>query len=156
MPTSMIVTNDREVVDLLKGIKEVIADSGHCSVAYSSQGMKCTDYALRGLPQNALMHIWLREAAEFQFKRDCSDIELESMKRYTKMRCYSDTKQPFLVQTLINPETNVKRTDVTSSTKWQVGEMSFFLDWMQAFFVEKGLMLEAKGEYLELADSQNE
>ena len=156
MPTSMIVTNDRDVQHLVSSVRKIIGDEGHCSVAFSSQGMKCTDFVLRGLPQNALMHTWLREAAEYAFKKECSDTELESMKRFTKMRCYSDTKQPFLVQTLINPETKASKIDVTSSTKWTKGEMSYYLDWMQDFFINQGLMLEAKGEYLELAESQNE
>jgi hypothetical protein len=34
--------------------------------------------------------------------------------------------------------------------------MSYFLDWFHEFFVDKGLLLEAKGEYLELHDSQVE
>ena len=156
MPTSMFVTNDREVEALMQSVKKIITDNGHCCVAYSSQRMKCTDFALRGLPQNALMHTWLREAAEFTFKKDCTEIELESMKRYTKTRCYSATKQPFLVHTLINPETKASKIDVTASSKWSKGEMSYFLDWFHEFFVDKGLLLEAKGEYLELHDSQVE
>ena len=113
-------------------------------------------FSLRGLSQNALFHIWLREAAKFTFKSKVSDIELESMKRYCKMRCYSDTKQSFLVQTLINPETKQRKTDLTSSGNWTKGEMTFFLDWMQSFFAEEGLLLEAQGDYLEYSGSQNQ
>jgi hypothetical protein len=34
--------------------------------------------------------------------------------------------------------------------------MTYFLDWMQQFYAEQGLILEAKGEYLDLTTSQNE
>jgi len=118
--------------------------------------MDCKVFSLRGLSQNALFHIWLREAAKFTFKTKVSEIELESMKRYCKMRCYSDTKQNFLVQTLINPETKERKIDLTSSSGWTKGEMTFFLDWMQSFFAEEGLLLEAQGDYLEYSGSQNE
>jgi hypothetical protein len=110
--------------------------------------MKCEDFALRGLPQNALFHTWLRETAEYTFKSKCSEIEVESMKRYVKTRCYSDTK-------LINPETKETKVDFTSSSTWSKGEMTFFLDWMQAFFAEQNLILEARGEYVELTEAQN-
>ena len=126
------------------------------SIAFSSEGMDCKVFSLRGLSQNALFHIWLREAAKFTFKSKVSDIELESMKRYCKMRCYSDTKQSFLVQTLINPQTKQRKTDLTSSGNWTKGEMTFFLDWMQSFFAEEGLLLEAQGDYLEYSGSQNQ
>ena len=155
MPTTMIVSTERDIQDCMESIRKIVKDKGHCSIAFSSSGMKCTDFSLRGLPQNALMHTWLRQAAEFTFGEKCSEIELESMKRYTKTRCYSDTKQSFLIHSLINPETKAKKTELTSSSKWDRGEMTFVLDWMQRFFADKGLILEAKGEYLEFSESQN-
>ena len=156
MPTTMMVSTERDIQDCMESIRKIVKDKGHCSIAFSSAGMKCTDFSLRGLPQNALMHTWLRDAAEQTFGHKCTDIELESMKRYTKTRCYSDTKHSFLIHTLINPETKQNKTELTSSSKWDKGEMTYFLDWMQQFYAEQGLILEAKGEYLDLTTSQNE
>ncbi len=142
--------------ELYSALLRVLQKEGQVSIAFSSEGMDCKVFSLRGLSQNALFHIWLREAAKFTFKSKVSDIELESMKRYCKMRCYSDTKQSFLVQTLINPQTKQRKTDLTSSGNWTKGEMTFFLDWMQSFFAEEGLLLEAQGDYLEYSGSQNQ
>jgi len=150
------VYNEDDLKTVFRSAARVLQKEGQVSIAFSSEGMDCKVFSLRGLSQNALFHIWLREAAKFTFKSKVSDIELESMKRYCKMRCYSDTKQSFLVQTLINPETKQRKTDLTSSGNWTKGEMTFFLDWMQSFFAEEGLLLEAQGDYLEYSGSQNQ
>ena len=150
------VYNEDDLRTVFRSAARVLQKEGQVSIAFSSEGMDCKVFSLRGLSQNALFHIWLREAAKFTFKSKVSDIELESMKRYCKMRCYSDTKQSFLVQTLINPETKQRKTDLTSSGNWTKGDMTFFLDWMQSFFAEEGLLLEAQGDYLEYSGSQNQ
>ena len=150
------VYNEDDLRTVFRSAARVLQKEGQVSIAFSSEGMDCKVCSLRGLSQNALFHIWLREAAKFTFKSKVSDIELESMKRYCKMRCYSDTKQSFLVQTLINPQTKQRKTDLTSSGNWTKGEMTFFLDWMQSFFAEEGLLLEAQGDYLEYSGSQNQ
>lgn len=150
------VYNEEDLKTVFRSAARVLQKEGQVSIAFSSEGMDCKVFSLRGLSQNALFHIWLREAAKFTFKSKVSDIELESMKRYCKMRCYSDTKQSFLVQTLINPQTKQRKTDLTSSGNWTKGEMTFFLDWMQSFFAEEGLLLEAQGDYLEYSGSQNQ
>ena len=150
------VYNEEDLKTVFRSAARVLQKEGKVSIAFSSEGMDCKGFSLRGLSQNALFHIWLREAAKFTFKSKVSDIELESMKRYCKMRCYSDTKQSFLVQTLINPQTKQRKTDLTSSGNWTKGEMPFFLDWMQSFFAEEGLLLEAQGDYLEYSGSQNQ
>ena len=150
------VYNEDDLRTVFRSAARVLQKEGQVSIAFSSEGMDCKVFSLRGLSQNALFHIWLREAAKFTFKSKVSDIELESMKRYCKMRCYSDTKQSFLVQTLINPQTKQRKTDLTSSGNWTKGEMTFFLDWMQTFFAEEGLLLEAQGDYLEYSGSQNQ
>ena len=150
------VYNEDDLRTVFRSAARVLQKEGQVSIAFSSEGMDCKVFSLRGLSQNALFHIWLREAAKFTFKSKVSDIELESMKRYCKMRCYSDTKQSFLVQTLINPQTKQRKTDLTSSGNWTKGEMTFFLDWMQSFFAEEGLLLEAQGDYLEYSGSQNQ
>ena len=150
------VYNEEDLKTVFRSAARVLQKEGQVSIAFSSEGRDCKVFSLRGLSQNALFHIWLREAAKFTFKSKVSDIELESMKRYCKMRCYSDTKQSFLVQTLINPQTKQRKTDLTSSGNWTKGEMTFFLDWMQSFFAEEGLLLEAQGDYLEYSGSQNQ
>ena len=150
------VYNEDDLRTVFRSAARVLQKEGQVSIAFSSEGMDCKVFSLRGLSQNALFHIWLREAAKFTFKSKVSDIELESIKRYCKMRCYSDTKQSFLVQTLINPQTKQRKTDLTSSGNWTKGEMTFFLDWMQSFFAEEGLLLEAQGDYLEYSGSQNQ
>jgi hypothetical protein len=108
MVTTTIVTDEKSLKSCSDSIKNIVKKEGMCSVAFSSQGMKCEDFVLRGLPQNSLFHIWVREGADF-----------------------------------------------TSTTKWLKGEMTFVLDWMQRFFGEQGLVLEAKGEFVELTESQN-
>lgn len=155
MPTTMIVSNEKDLKDCTDSIRTILEREGHCSVAFSSQGMKCTDFALRGLPQNSLFHIWVKEGAEFIFKKEPTEIEVESMKRYIKQKCYTETKQKFLIHRLLNPENHQSKIDFTSTTKWLKGEMTFVLDWMQRFFGEQGLVLEAKGEFVELTESQN-
>ncbi len=155
MVTTTIVTNDKDLKDCGERIRKIVKDKGQCSVAFSSVGMKCEDFSLRGLPQNSLFHIWTRDSAEFTFKKEPTDIELESMKRYIKQKCYTETKQKFLIHKLLNPENNQSKIDFTSTTKWLKGEMTFVLDWMQRFFGEQGLILEAKGEFVELMETQN-
>ena len=61
-----------------------------------------------------------------------------------------------MIHTLINPETKQNKTELTSSSKWDKGEITYFLDWIQQFYAEQGLILEAKCEYLDLTTSQNE
>ena len=84
MVTTTIVTDEKSLKSCSDSISKIVKREGMCSVAFSSQGMKCEDFVLRGLPQNSLFHIWVREAAEYTFKKEPTDIELESMKRYIK------------------------------------------------------------------------
>jgi hypothetical protein len=156
MPVSAVAQNVNDLKKIFKDIDKLVKKTGFANVAYSDTGMKVEDFTFSSLPQKALKAIWVREAAKHNWKtEDVDEAMYEGMNRWLKTKCYSDTKQKFLLRFIKNPEGGEK-AEVTSSANWTVGEMTFFLDWMQNFCAKDGLILEAKGEYLEKTQSQDE
>lgn len=149
MAIMMTLHNANDIQRITGDLQKIINGYGIVNIAYSSQPMKVTDYSSRGITQNALFHVWIREACAYTFKENIGEAEIEGMKRYIKRECYIDTKQKFLTRIIRNPADNTLKNEYTSSAKWDKGEMKFVLDFMQRFYAERGLILEARGEYCE-------
>lgn len=125
-------------------------------VAYSSQPFSITEESTRSLSQNALFHVWITEACKYHYttaKPEKADIE--GMKRWMKLGCYTDTKQRWLLTFARNPENDEVKVDYVSSGKWNVGQAHHVMEWMLQFWAEKGLVLEVKGQFQELSEKQN-
>ena len=154
MPETRTARNIEELREIFVTAKGELEKHGYLSVAFSPYSMQVEDFTLSSLPQKALKAIWIRKAASHAYQRDEKNLEdqqIEGMNRYMKLLCYQSTKQKYLLRHIEHPETHEVKLEVTSSAKWDKGEMKFFLDWMQAYWAERGLILEAKGEYAELS-----
>lgn len=158
MPTTQTVHDRESVARLAQSLNKILEKAPFVEVAYSSTGMRVEDLNLSSLPQKALKAIWIRELCGSVFKKkpnEASEAEYEGMNRYLKMACNADTKQSFLLREIVNPANGQSKNEVTSSAKWSPGEMTFFLDWVQRYGAEKGVILEAKGEFKELSQGQS-
>lgn len=104
----------------------------------------------RSLSANALFQVWTRQVGEFVFKREITEVEHDAIKIDLQRRCYQDTAWPFLVRTLPAPITGrakIERTPTSSMGKWDMHE---FMNWIQRFAAEQGLLLESQGEHSEM------
>jgi len=157
MPNVDTALNLDDLKRIFNTVKELVNKTGFVNIAWSNKGMRVEEATLSSLPQKALKAIWIREATKDNFKlKEVDGAHYEGMNRWLKLQCYKETKQKFLIRFIVNPENQEHKAEVTSSAKWTVGEMTFFLDWMQEFCSRAGLILEAKGEYVELSKKQND
>lgn len=112
----------------------------------------------RSLSQNALLHVWITEIAAFctgQHSKCVHKDLIEGTKLLAKRQCYAETRQDWLLQHVINPETGETECRPRSSADYTSGEMFFMLEWLQNHRAEKGLILESKGEFAKKQREQN-
>lgn len=110
----------------------------------------------RSLPQNALLQVWARQFCDFM-GFDSKEPEFVEATRITLQRhCYLETQKSFLIESTIDIITNQSRVQRRSTTKFDSGEMMFFLSWIQKSAAERGLILESEGEFKELYESQTQ
>ena len=108
----------------------------------------------RSLDQNALLNIWARDYATHPLKKKPTDEQQEAMRITLQRACYAALKYDWLIEDTKDLFTGSVKKQRRSTTKFGKGEMTMFLDWIQHRAAEDGLVLEAKGEYLELSRSQ--
>ena len=109
----------------------------------------------RSMDQNALFWVWAGEFARFLLdKQKITVAEKEDMAYTLQRRCYADTGWDWLITQRTDLMGGGSRTDRRSTTKFAKGEMMVFLDWVQMQAADRGLILEARGEYQELKDAQ--
>ena len=104
----------------------------------------------RSMEQNALFQVWTREIGEFVFEREISETEHDAIKIDLQRRCYVDTSWPFLVRTLPAPITGKPKIERTPTSKMGKWDMHEFMNWIQRFAAEQGLLLESQGEHSEM------
>jgi len=158
MPTTQTVHDRESVSRLAQSLNKILEKCPFVEVAYSSTGMKVEDLNLSSLPQKALKAIWIRELCASVFKKKPSEIseaEYEGMNRYLKLKCSAATNQSYLLREIVNPGNGESKKEVTSAAKWSTGEMTFFLEWVQQYAAEQGIILEAKGEFKDLSQGQS-
>lgn len=113
----------------------------------------------RSLDQNALFHVWLTEWIAYKLnkaKNLVSRAELAGIKRTVKKLAYQHLRQDFLVHTITDYDTGATKKDYTSSKDWKRGEMFMVLELIQNLAAEDGLILESKGEFKKLQESESE
>jgi len=112
----------------------------------------------RSLPQNALFHVFNTEWIAYKLGKPSNlvtKIELTGMKRTTKKLAYHHLRQDFLIHEITDYSTGQTKLDYTSSKDWKKGEMFMVLELMQNLAAEDGLILESKGEFKRLQESEN-
>ena len=160
VPSVYIINNEDQLIDLAEKMRSLMVRVRPINVAFSSSELKCQDYANtpKSLPQNALAHVWMTEACAYHYGKSPKSVtqsDLQGMTRWMKLKCYVDVKQDWLVEYIRNPETRVMKLDATSMANWNMGQTHFFMEWVLQFWAEKGLVLEVKGQFQELAEKQN-
>ena len=149
--TICIPTNEQSVEQLQKNISEWVDGKEAFSVSIKS-------HSDRTLDQNALFHIWLREYAGYLLKKNremVTEKESEDMKATAKRRCYAETGWGFILIQRKDLITGQVAQVLQSSKKYSLGEMFMFLDWVQLWASDNGLILESKGEHKKLRDEAN-
>lgn len=109
----------------------------------------------RSLDQNALFHIWIREYAGHLLKKSpklVSSGEIDGMKRHAKITFYNETRNEWMLHTIVNPKTKVSKKDVRSTTNLSKAQMFEFMEWLQAMAAGDGLILESKGEFARMLE----
>lgn len=163
MTTTFHITSSSDLEDAFTRARKAFARAPFINLAFSTVGLECKEYdhtKPKSLPQLALCHIWFNECAKYWYTKDGNvwtndQADLEGMKRFCKMKCYTDTGQRFLIRALKNPETGAYKQDFTSMSIWKLGDAHYFMEWMLRFWSEHGLVLESKGEFQQLREKQN-
>lgn len=163
MTTSFHITTTSQLEDAFLHAGRALADAPFINLAFSTVALECKEYdhtKPKSLPQLALCHIWFKNCANFWYTKDDiawsnEQADLEGMKRFCKMKCYSETSQRFLIWGLKNPETGAYKQDFSSMSNWKLGDTHYFMEWMIRFWSEHGLVLESKGEFQLLREKQN-
>lgn len=106
--------------------------------------------ARRSMEQNALFQVWTRQIGEMVFEREITEVEHDAIKIDLQRRCYLDTGWSFLVRKLPAPITGKSKVERTPTAKLDKWDMHEFMNWIQRFAAEKGLILESTGEHSEL------
>lgn len=112
----------------------------------------------RSLDQNSLFHKWLRDFAAHVFeipKKQVSEGDLSGTKRAIKAAFYNETHEPWMIHKMRNPLTGEERIDYTSSASLKTGELHMLLNWFQLMAAERGLVLEALGQFERLQRGAN-
>jgi len=159
MPVTEVAFNQEDLVRIFSELKRMVNSGRVMNIAYSHNSMKVEEFSLSSLPQKALKAIWIRKCTAFNENVEESELkesQIDGMNRWLKIKCYQENKMDFLIKFYEHPETKETSAQVTSAANWTPGEMTYFLDWMQRFWAERGLILEAKGEYQELSQRQNQ
>lgn len=106
----------------------------------------------RTLSQNALLHVWLTEYCAHLLGIDKDSVTpsmIEVAKKTAKRKCYAETAQEWLIETVPNPLDKGKLVNkLTSSASWSPEQCFYFMEWLQSIAANDGLILESKGEYL--------
>ena len=141
-----IPSKDGSIEQLQKLIDEWVASK-------EAFGVSIKGLSERSLSQNALLHVWLRQYAGHLLKKDSkkvSEKEIEHMKLTAKRRCYAQNRYEWLIKHNLDLITGESSKGLTSSKKWARGEMFQFMEWLQMFGADDGLILESKGEFEKL------
>lgn len=113
----------------------------------------------RSLDQNSLLHVWLTDYAAHLagiHKKAVTAGMVEYLKRKCKKAYYKHSGQPWMLTTLVNPESGEEgETIFASSRDYKRGEMFLFLTWLQGHAAEDGCILESIGEYAKLQRQVN-
>jgi len=106
----------------------------------------------RSIEQNALFQVWARQfAAHLKGSHDVTDDEHEDTKYTLQRACYAATGWDFLIEVRRDLLKGKDGPPGRKSTaKLSPGEMFQFMEWVQMLAAEKGLILEAHGEYADL------
>lgn len=108
----------------------------------------------RSLEQNDLLHVWCKEFTQHVLdKHKVTEVEKEAMRITLQRHCYVETRWGWLIEEVTDLFTGKVSTQRRSTTKFLKGEMTMFLDWIAKEAANRGLILEARGEYLELQNA---
>ena len=107
------------------------------------------------LPQKALAHIWIREYAAFYHGKTIKELtkkEEDNMKVTLKQRAYKEYGWDFLLKEVTNVETGRSAHILESISEYDKGECYIFMEFMQDYCADQGLVLKSTGEYKKLKD----
>lgn len=110
---------------------------------------------MASLGQKALFHIWCREIASHLMSIDYSQVtedHEESVKASVKKAAYTHNRWAWLIYTKRDVFTCQEKKDYKSVGSLAIGEMYMLMEFTQMLAAEKGLILEAVGEYKRLKD----
>lgn len=132
-------------------LNDFLLEHGKCS-------MKLTKGDRRRLSQNNLFQHWARKYAAFIKGCDPKSIDEQTHERTKtglKLRCYLNTGWRFMVNSFKDDSCSEPYLVPKSSAELEVGEMFSFMEWLQVYAAEQGLILESQGEYLKRQEAQN-
>lgn len=122
----------------------------------------CKDFSKRSLDQNALFHVWCEQYASYLTGQDLKKLYykdrnklIDEMKLSAKRKYYAETGNSFLLEVKKDLFTGKEHTFPRSSSEYGVSEMYHFMEWLQNIAATDGLILESKGQYLELKQESN-
>jgi len=117
------------------------------------------DSAKISMPQRSLLHIWVKYYAAMRYGenyKSIKDADVKKIKLILKQACYNEHGWSFLTERLINDDTGHSASVLRSIEDYDKGEMFMFMEFVQSYAGNKGLILESIGEYKKLKESTNQ
>ncbi len=149
MSTHWVITNLNQFKEFHKFLKEEYKNGKYIYVSYKTAKQ-------RSLSQNALFHVWCREFSAHHSRCKLSEVTqpmFDSTKFTFKKLFYQHTGNPELIKKNVDIFTGEEKSLPESTEKYSVGTMYDFMEFVQNLASTKNLMLESKGQYLELKKS---
>lgn len=141
-------------------IRELRKDHPYLIIKYPRFGEKISQ------SQNALLHVWIRDAAAFYLSKpldEVTEMDMDAMKISLKVHCLLDNPnfKEYLIVDLPDPmgrkcETDIGKQRYASSKHWGRDGTYHIMTWFQIRAAFDGLKLESKGKFKERQLSQTE
>lgn len=114
----------------------------------------------RSLDQNALFHVWCWEYGVHitnagHLTGKAKDKLIDCTKKSIKAKAYNEFGWEFLLTRIKNIFTGEITTEYRSTAEYESGQMYQFMEYVQNIAAQDGLILESKGQFKELKESQN-
>ncbi len=145
-----VIDNQKSLDSTIAALTEIWTEKKYLIVRYSLG-------QTRTLSQNALLHLWVREAAAFYLGKpleEVTEIDMDAMKTSIKAHCLLDNPnfKEYLIVDLPDPMGKKCATDVgkqryASSKHWGRDGAYHIMTWFQIRAAFDGLTLLSKGEF---------
>lgn len=148
MGNGCTVDSDSSEENAIKWIKELRKKYGRVKIDFTTGKSNSWD-------QKALFHVWLREYYRQKYNKNPSTDEEKKFKWEVKIYAYTQGLH-FMSESSYSSFLNKEMPRLVSVAKLSTGEMYQLMNFTQMIAAQEGIILEAKGEYKKLKESQHE
>jgi hypothetical protein len=147
MPESFKVNSDKTNANCIEWVKSLREKHKYFRLTLTTGDT-------RGLEQNSLLHVWLSEWIEQASGIKPAKKHIEQLKRSLKEQAYLEGLH-YTLETYQCRITKKEKKRWVSTKEYTVGELTYFLDFIQCLAAKQDVILVAKGDYKRNKEKQN-